>query len=322
MKKAILTGAGARRGGLPALVTLWLLAQSAFGVPLAEIHIRDPFIVPVEQDHRYYLVASSGRSVVVRQSDDLKGWGEPKTVFTIPEKFWGGDAVWAPEMHAYRGHYYLFATFMNKEPLGEPWTNWPPRVHRGTQVLMADSPLGPFRALGDHSQTPTDEMALDGTLWVEDGHPYMVYCHEWVQVRDGVMKLLPLSEDLSGAVSPPQLLFKGSDAPWAPRGRDRYITDGPALYRSKSGKLFMLWSSFSETGYTTGIAISDSGKVVGPWRQQAEPFFREDGGHAMIFRRFDGVQMVALHSPNRSPDERCRLLEVEDTGETLRRLLP
>lgn len=37
----------------------------------------------------------------------------------------------------------------------------------------------------------------------------------------------------------------------------------------------------------------------------------------MIFRRFDGVLMVALHSPNRSPDERCRLLEVDDTGEIL-----
>lgn len=80
----------------------------------------------------------------------------------------------------------------------------------------------------------------------------------------------------------------------------------------------MLWSSFSETGYTTGIAISDSGKVAGPWRQQAEPFFRGDGGHAMIFRRFDGVLMVALHSPNRSPAERCHLIEVEDTADTLR----
>jgi hypothetical protein len=37
----------------------------------------------------------------------------------------------------------------------------------------------------------------------------------------------------------------------------------------------------------------------------------------MIFRCFDGALMVALHSPNRSPDERCRLIGVEDTGETL-----
>lgn len=317
--KLNLDGEAAIQRGVATLTACWLVAQSALsaGIPIASIHVRDPFILPVEQERSYYLVASAGRSVTVRQSEDLTTWGEPKTVFTIPEGFWGGDAIWAPEIHQYRGRYYLLATFMNKKPVGEQWTNWPPRVHRGTQVLVADSPLGPFKSFANHSHTPTNEMALDGTLWVEDGRPYMVYCHEWVQVRDGTMKLVQLSEDLSATVGEPQLLFKGSEAPWAPRGRDRYITDGPALYRSKSGKLFMLWSSFSETGYTTGIAISDSGKVTGPWRQQSEPFFREDGGHAMIFRRFDGALMVALHSPNRSPDERCRLLEVDDTGETL-----
>jgi hypothetical protein len=52
------------------------------------------------------------------------------------------------------------------------------------------------------------------------------------------------------------------------------------------------------TGYTTGLAIADSGKLAGPWRQQAEPVFAEDGGHAMIFRRFDGQLMLALHQPN------------------------
>ncbi|HSA00854.1 MAG TPA: family 43 glycosylhydrolase, partial [Candidatus Paceibacterota bacterium] len=312
-------GALARDGCAATLAGCWLLAQVAWaeGIPLANIHIRDPFILPVEQARSYYLVASSGRTVTVRQSEDLKTWGEPKTVFAIPENFWGGDAIWAPEIHEHRGRYYLFATFMNKKSVAEQWTNWPARIHRGTQVLVADSPLGPFKPFANRSHTPTNEMALDGTLWVEDGSPYMVYCHEWVQVRDGGMKLVRLSEDLSGIVGEPQLLFKGSEAPWAPRGRDRYVTDGPSLYRSKSGKLFMLWSSFSETGYTTGIAVSDSGKVAGSWRQQAEPFFRQDGGHAMIFPRFDGGLMLALHSPNRSPDERCRLIEIEDTGDTL-----
>ena len=116
----------------------------------------------------------------------------------------------------------------------------------------------------------------------------------------------------------PELLFRASDASWTPRDRDSYVTDGPALYRSKSGKLFMLWSSFTDTGYTTGVVVSDSGKVAGPWRHAPEPLFRQDGGHAMIFRTFDGALMVSLHSPNRSPDERCHLFEVEDTGDTLR----
>lgn len=82
----------------------------------------------------------------------------------------------------------------------------------------------------------------------------------------------------------------------------------------------MLWASFSQTGYTTGVAISDSGKVARPWRQQVDTFFREDGGYPMIFNRFDGALMVSLHSPSSGGAERCRLIEVEDTGETLRPL--
>ena len=42
----------------------------------------------------------------------------------------------------------------------------------------------------------------------------------------------------------------------------------------------------------------------------------------MIFRTFDGELMVALHSPNRSPDERCRLFVAEDTGDLLRLVQP
>ena len=33
------------------------------------------------------------------------------------------------------------------------------------------------------------QMCLDGTLWVEDGKPYMIYCHEWVETVDGEMDL-------------------------------------------------------------------------------------------------------------------------------------
>ncbi|NLX54166.1 MAG: family 43 glycosylhydrolase [Planctomycetaceae bacterium] len=292
--------------------------QAPSGQLLNEIRIRDPFVLPDPHAQTYYLVASSGDAITVRQSADLTRWGAPRTVFTKPDGCWGSGPIWAPEMHAYGGKYYLFATFMNDTPIGEQWKDWPPRTQRGTQVLVADSPLGPFQPFSNMSHTPVDEMALDGTLWVEEGVPYMVYCHEWVQIRDGTIKLMRLKDDLSGPAGEPELLFRASDASWTPRDRDSYVTDGPALYRSKSGKLFMLWSSFTDTGYTTGVVVSDSGKVAGPWRHAPEPLFRQDGGHAMIFRTFDGALMVSLHSPNRSPDERCHLFEVEDTGDTLR----
>ncbi len=45
----------------------------------------------------------------------------------------------------------------------------------------------------------------------------------------------------------------------------------------------MTWSSFANGAYTTGVAISESGRLRGPWRQQAEPLFTDDGGHGMTF---------------------------------------
>jgi hypothetical protein len=38
----------------------------------------------------------------------------------------------------------------------------------------------------------------------------------------------------------------------------------------------------------------------------------------MLFKRFDGQLMLALHQPNKSGRERERLFELEETGDTLR----
>jgi hypothetical protein len=71
-------------------------------------------------------------------------------------------------------------------------------------------------------------------------------------------------------------------------------------------------------GYTTGVALSESGKLAGPWKQQAEPIFTADGGHPMLFKRLDGQLMMILHSPNQVPNERAVIMEMEDVGDTLR----
>jgi hypothetical protein len=74
----------------------------------------------------------------------------------------------------------------------------------------------------------------------------------------------------------------------------------------------MLWSSFGEGGYNLGVARSTSGKVTGPWEHDAEPLYRGDGGHAMIFRTFDGRMMLALHAPNGGGKERARFLPIAE----------
>lgn len=44
------------------------------------------------------------------KSKDLKNWEGPVRVFTVPVDNWITGEVWAPEVHAYKGKYYLFAT--------------------------------------------------------------------------------------------------------------------------------------------------------------------------------------------------------------------
>jgi beta-xylosidase len=295
-------------------------------VRLADVRMRDACILPDPTTQTYTIIASAWRGVRSYTSKDLIHWEGPHMIFQTPADFWPGvemRGIWAPEMHRYHDKYYLFLTFDSATKFPEQWRNWLPRVRRGSQILVGASPLGPFAPFASRPTLPEDMMTLDGTLWVEDGVPYMVYCHEWVQIVNGTVEMIRLADDLSSTVGEPTRLFFGNDGPWVKRS-DQYggwVTDGPYLYKSKSGKLFMIWSSGGATGYATGIAISDSGKLQGPWRQQAAPLFGDDGGHGMIFRRFDGQLMLVLHQPNQAT-ERARLFELEDTGETLRIVRP
>lgn len=118
-------------------------------------------------------------------------------------------------------------------------------------------------------------------------------------------------------------MYKASAAFWSTgqlkqNGDIAYVTDGCFLYRTNSGKLLMVWSSFSFGNYAIGIAESVTGKIYGPWKQQAIPLFDRDGGHGMIFKSLEGKLILVFHGPN-SPlgEERTRFFELEDLGSTL-----
>ncbi len=312
-----------------------IIASMAFAQPkkltLADINVRDPFILPVEKEGVYYLYASSsttenGKSyggMIAYKSTDLKTWEGPIRVFDVPRDNYLTGKVWAPEVHKYKGKYYLFATLNTDIQWKAAPKGAVPYQHRCTQIFWSKKPEGPFLPFKEKMPaTPIDQMGLDGTLWVEDEIPYMVYCHEWVQVRDGGMNLIQLKKDLSGTVGNPVRLFCASSAEWSTGSGDEnnktYVTDGCFLYRSKTGELLMAWSSFLKGTYAVGVAQSATGKITGPWIQQKEPIF-VNGGHSMIFTDFQGRLCLVLHSPN-SPGgmERAKIFELEDLGNTLR----
>ena len=197
----------------------------------SEINIRDPFILL--DNGKYYLYGSRGpeawgecTGLDVYVSDDLETWSEPHEVFSRFEGFWADKNYWAPEVHKHKGEYYMLVSFKSDDR------------ERGTQILKASSPMGPFLPHSDGPVTPAEWSCLDGTLYIEDGIPYMIFCHEWTQIYDGEMCLVELSDDLTRAVGEPKTLFKASDMPSVRnKVENGYVTDGPFLRKHADGRL-------------------------------------------------------------------------------------
>ena len=271
-----------------------------------EINIRDPFVLL--QDDTYYLYGTRGSTCWgeatgfdVYASRDLENWEGPTACFENDGTFWADRNYWAPEVHAWQGAFWMFASFKSETR------------HRGTAILRADTPMGPFVPWSDGPVTPSDWECLDGTFFVDEQQkPWIVFCHEWVQVGDGEILAMPLSSDLRAAAGASRLLFRASEATWVKRihhssGIDGYVTDGPFLWRDREGRLLCLWSSLSETGYTQALAVSDTGSIDSHF-SQLPPLFDRDGGHGMLFRTKDGTLMLTLHSPNEHLKERPRFI--------------
>jgi beta-xylosidase len=308
------------------------------GLRLPDIQLHDPWILAEKSTRTYYLYTSAPTRLTGQnrtgtfayKSKDLATWAGPYVVFVCPDDSWAAPQVgaWAPEVHAYKGKYYLFTTLHNPEKLLPALVPSRPNLMRGTMIAVSDSPEGPFALLKrDSPVTPPNFMTLDGTLYVDPaGKPWMVYAHEWIQKIDGTIEAMPLQDDLSAAAGDPIQLFKGSDAPWlneqaVPSARSAiYVTDGPELFRTKDGHLLMLWSSyeknsFGRDGYVETIARSRSGDIQGPW-EQLPPLVRNDSGHGMLFRTFAGQLLLVLHQPFKNA--RGKIYEIDDLGDNLR----
>lgn len=270
---------------------------------LDEINIRDPFILA--EDGKYYMYGTRGSScwtkclgIDVYVSDDLATWSEPIEVFTEKDNDKWTAHMWAPEVHKYNGAYYMFVTF------NDP-TN-------ATYILRSSSPEGPFVRHSDGPVTPDGMVCLDGTFYVENGRPYMIFCHEWVQIRDGKILGIELTQDLRQSVGEPFFILAASTHPKVKAfGENAYVTDGPFLYNASNGRLIMIWSSFAEKGYLEAVSYSENG-VRGPWLHSDHLLFEEDGGHGMIFRALDGKLKYICHQPNKTPLERPVIVDIEE----------
>jgi len=282
---------------------------------LSELRIRDPFIL--NDGGKYYLYGTTrmpedgvcegdfGFDAYV--SLDLLEFDGPISVFEQTRDFFGVCDYWAPEVFKIQNKYFMLASFKGRGGL------------HGVGILSSESPLGPFVPHSEMPVTPKDWAAIDGTLYYENGKPYMVFVHEWSQVIDGTMCFAELSADLTHFVSEPVTMLYASQNPYGRpsvmrSGKDGYITDGPCMYKTESGDLLMLWSMKGERGYMECVYRSEGGTLFGKFKPDSL-LFGDDGGHGMIFEDRDGNKKFILHTPNTRELERAKIFSlIEKSG--------
>jgi hypothetical protein len=323
-------GGGARRGGPGGIPGGGMPGRGPAGGPssLDDLSMSDPFIFADEKSHTYYLTGSGGRFY---KSPDLKTWSPITVQVDLTGTWMAGNFVAAPEIFKIGDKYYYAGTYSDHSHLIQQVPRRYNVPRNQTQLFVADAPEGPYKPLVTDREFclgPDDWDIIDGTLYQEDGTTYMVFVHEWTQLIDGTMDYMPLSKDLTHRTAEPTTIFRASEAPWSKEMNSigeatfglkmpGWVTDGPQVFRTKTGKLGMLWSSWGENRYAQGIAYSTSGSIKGPWVQEKEAFKGDNSGHGMLFTTFEGKLLYSVHHADGNGQRKPQLYEVDDSGDKL-----
>jgi beta-xylosidase len=269
------------------------MPSSQFTNPVWSQDFPDPHVLA--HQGRYYAYATEtrrhGSGFQVMESRDLVHWTHRGTAFTPP---WSKEHLWAPEVIAYRGQFYM--TFSAKGPRDG-------KHHIG--IATAKSPLGPFQnqtmlVRGDHNRIGV----IDATIFVDsDGTPFILYSEE--TPRRIVVRRL--SADLMTAIGPPQEVMRPD------RPRERGVVEAPTLI--KRGKEYILFfsagvyeSNKSDASY--GVYYARASRITGPYVKgqrallQTIPGKIYGPGHQCVVRTPDDGWWMLYHGWNAQNEPR------------------
>ena len=250
---------------------------------LDELSMSDPYILAEDATKTYYLTSSGG---CIYKSTDLKNWTGPYGAYDTRGTWMEGiNFVAAAEIHKVNGKYYYAATFGDRKELVDVVPRRYNVYRHQTMILESDKAEGPFKLKNpdpNYDYLPHHLDIIDGTIYVENGQAYMVFVNEWMQTFDGTIEYVKLSPDLTKTISEPVVLFRATESPcpleMVGNGEMTYglkipgwVTDGPQLFRTKTGKLGMLWASWGAKRYLECVAYSQSGTIDGPCAAYCPP---------------------------------------------------
>jgi GH43 family beta-xylosidase len=132
----------------------------------------DPWFI--KKDGYYYYCFSSNNGINISRSVYLTKKGEIKRVWGAPAEGWNRSCVWAPEIHFFNSHWYIYYA------AGE---SGPPFIHQKTGVLESEN-ADPFSKYndkgvlytGDNPDMKSDNIwAIDMTVFSWQNRLYAVW---------------------------------------------------------------------------------------------------------------------------------------------------
>ena len=324
-------------GGMPADTTGLAARMKAFmrepeirTVHFNDLAMSDPYIYAEPSSKTYYLTSSGGR---MYRSKDLVMWEGPYNIIDI-KGLWLEKAGFAAaaEIHKIGKYYYYAGTWSDHSDLIQQVPRRYNVPHNQTYLLRSETPDGPYVSFAvepGYDYQPHNWDCIDGTLYEEDGKVYMIFVHEWTQLIDGTMDYIELAPDLSYTVSEqPVTMFRASEHPAVAEMNSNgeatfgmkmpgWVTDGPQMFRTQTGRLGMLWASWGKERYIQCVCYSESGTIAGPWVQEPEPFLANNSGHGMLFRTFGGKLIYLVHHSEGKGPRKPQYWNVDDSGDKL-----
>ena len=293
-----------------------------------DLSMSDPFIIPDPETKTYYLTSTGGR---LYKSKDLVWWEGPYNIINVEDSWLKGMPA-AAEIHKIGDYYYYAGTWNDHSDLIQQVPRRYNVPHNQTILLRSKNIEGPYEIFTEdrnYDYQPREWDCIDGTLYEEDGKIYMIFVHEWTQIIDGTMDYIELSSDLSKNISDwPVTMFRATENPSvkemnslgeATFGRKLpgWVTDGPQMFRTQTGKLGMLWSGWGDERYLQLVCYSESGTIAGPWVQEPKPFLGNNSGHGMLFRTFEGKLIYVVHHVEGDGPRKPQYWNVDDSGDKL-----
>ncbi|KAI1656953.1 glycoside hydrolase family 43 protein [Daldinia decipiens] len=287
---------------------------------ITSIGTPDPFVTLFRG--RYYLTFTAGNRVEIwssRSLADIESSAARHIIWTPPQGTDHSADLWAPELHALHGRWYVYYAAANPAHGN--------KSHRmyvlGGPPASEDPCRGQWEFLGRINEMP-DHWAIDGTVFEMNGHLYFVYSGWPLDDPDDssdliqqlyIMKL----EDPTSAASP-AIVISRPQHPWEitreGNGTDHGINEGPQFLSSPDGGISWQGLVYSCAGswtheYKMGLLQYIGGDPLDPtsWRKGEEPLVqtRRHGtgpfgpGHGSFLNI--GGQVVAIYHATDSPTD-------------------